>query len=1079
MYRFNPAVAVVFFFSLFFSRASAQCNLSDRTALAIGGVSVTNVTCPQNCTITVNSVTGGGGGDYVYEIFDGPVIRGIQSQNIFSALLPGNYKIRVTGCNGTFSETTATVGNYFLETAAQTQTFLSSESFKCNSVNNGKVRVNVNFSLPNNDYADSQFYKLPLRYQVSTNGDPSTGFSGSPYNSFAAGQFNTSFNLLRGKIKTISKFDTITGLSAGTTYYIRITDQCGVFKTTSITIPNSTSPVYTYSFQVKEPYDISGYGSMPAMKGNCIQWGELAILYNGSPVSSIPASNTLAPITAVLKRQDNGEVLSSRIFQAGTLGKSNAYGYVGTTTNNLIFDSVPRVPVTLDLIDQCGTTTTIPVNTPSVKQPFNLQAFTSCSSGSSYFALSTFNGTPSLPLKYKLYDNTNTLLVNRLIDNNTQYVFLTGAPYVFATGNSVSFIPSYGEYRIAYEDQCGMKDSIVFNFGASGGYGPPTFNFNAYQPLCSAGGTIYYNVDAVQTNSSPVSQLTITSGPGGLTYPRFRKGQSILTSATSDSYGFIYQYYFDSLVAGTYQVLVDYGCSQQTTTSFTINNGITGSPTGYLTFTPSVNNCSSLGATVKSTSNITSSDANLIISDPPFIRILNAPVAFLKAISISKNGTDPSLPFILGNMSADGISSNGIDTNAVMIYPKYTFMNVFGGSLTFPDGDYTVELYSKCTGTIMDTKSFSITGGAAYSKPNLGASSGYICESGTVKVVANPIGGKRPFLYQILLAIDQDLSHYSALQSDSVFILPSGTPPGTVYNLRAVDACNNSFTGQVVVNSFTGNLYMAVSSDCLGSPSRIVTGFIPGAVYTWTKPDGTVVVTNSNEMDISSFSVSDIGVYTVVMNALGGCISKGTGVMVGRNCYTVLPIDILNFTATRKNDKVVDLYWETANEILKNSFEVERSTDGVSWAKIGELAAKYSGGSTREKYVFQDVTAGSLKTAVVYYRIRQVDANGKFNYTSVKKVYFNTTFSLLKVYPSPFTSAVSIDFVTESTEQAVVCLYDMSGAEVSRSVMPVIKGVNHYQYAPVLRIGAGNYTLVLSQGTKRFTQMVTKMESSK
>ncbi len=1069
----TKSVIIIFLFSFFAfkSQLKAQCDLSDNSTVAVTGITSIDVNCPQNGTLTVNGVSGGGG-SYVYELSNGPIIRGIQSQNVFPALLPGNYTVRVTGCNGTFIEKPAVVGNSYLEPSLQAMSFIADSSFKCNNLNSGTVKLTVLLSFPNGLFSDTQFYRLPLRYQVSTNADPATGFSSSAYNYFHSDiTYIGNEDSRRGV--AFYKLDTIKGLAAGTTYYVRVTDQCGVFKTTSITIPNINTSVFTYDFSVKEPYILNSNSTdYPAVKSSCVQWGELTILSDGSPVSSISSTNTLAPITAVLKRQDNGAVIDTRKFGAGGLSKYSSYGYSSSGINNLLFDSVPRVPVTLELTDQCGNITSINANTPSVKTPFMLSASTACNNGDSYFYINTKNAAPSLPVRLKIYDNSNALLVDKVMTINYQYVFITGATG-FSDGQS-SYVPGFGEYRIVYEDQCNISDSIVFNFQPPSLSPEPAYNFISYAIACTQPGQpAMFNVDAVLTNSSAINQVEIISGPPGLTYPRILKYISVLTNRGAYSYSYNSKTTFDSLLAGTYHVKVSYGCSQVFTCTFKVAGGNTGSASGTMSFAVESNLCNTSGNTVSGNFVLTG-DINLLISDPPSIRIIAAPLEFLKKISYSKDGSDPVLPYNLGAISANSRFDNGIDTSGLMVYPVYSFLSLTSNFFKFPAGDYTFQMYGKCTGTILDTQSFSVTS-AGYSKPNLGASSGYICDAGEIKVIASPIGGKPSFLYQIKLTSDPDESHYSNLQSDSVFVLPANTPPGTVYTLRTVDACNNSFVGEVVVNSFTGKLYIAASDDCLGSPSRIITGYIPGATYTWTKPDGTVIVTNSNELHIATFSISDIGTYSVVANALDGCITRSASLAVGGRCYIVLPIDILNFTATKKNENAVDLNWETGNETYSNTFEIERSSDGDKWIKVGQQTARLSGGSTKETYTFHDIIPQGMKAVVIYYRIKQVDANGKINYTTVKKVYFSTAFTVLKVYPTPFVSAVSIDFISESKQSAVVSLFDMQGKEVSRFVMPVNKGINHYQYAPVLSIEAGNYILSFTQGTNAFTQQVTKM----
>jgi hypothetical protein len=841
-------------------------------------------------------------------------------------------------------------------------------------------------------------------------------------------------------------------------------------------MPAVSNPVFNYSFQVKEPYILNSWSTdMPAMKSACIQWGELSITQNGSPVSSILSSNTFFPVTAVLKRQDDGSVISTRTYQAGSLQKFSSYGFNSTNINNLIFDSVPRVPVTLELTDQCGTKTILPANNPSTRTQFKLQAFTRCLNAGSYFYVNTFQAAPSLPLRFKLYNASNTLLHNKLMTINYQYVFLDGflpPNSMYTQMNQSVTVPSFGIYRLVYEDQCGMKDSMVFNFQAGAAAPAPAFNFRPYNPVCASGsGTMLYSVEVLQTGTSPVSKIEIVSGSASISYPRLIKNSSFVNFSGNSSISYTVTRFFDSLPAGSYNVRVEYGCNQVLNTSFSFNNGAGNALTGTLAFTVQPNACSSIGSSVNGEARITSTDVNFVRTDTPCIRILNAPIAFLQKISRSRNAALPTLPFDMGAVGASSVSANGIDTNVANIFPIYTFMSINGGWFSYNPGNYTFQLYGKCSGRILDTKGFSVTD-AAYTTPNLGASSGYICDAGNPKVVVNPIGGRRNFSYQIKLASSPGESGYSALQSDSVFTLPSTTPPGTVYTVRAIDACNNSFVGNVVVNSFTGQLFIASTNDCVGQPARIFTGFIPGATYTWTRPNGTTLISNSNEINIPELQVHDIGQYTVMVNALNGCISRGAGYVIGNRCYSVLPIRFTSFMAQKVNQNLVAVKWSVAEATNVAQYVVERSTDGSNWLPVHQLAAQAAGAN--QSYSFSDNLPNHSHT-ILYYRIRSVGRDAKENFSPVKNVLFSKQFEVNRLFPNPFKDAVSLDVVSESEGKAVLLMYDMQGREVSRGTLPVQKGINHLQYKPVLVIPPGQYTLIIHQGSNSSVHKLVKI----
>ena len=96
----------------------------------------------------------------------------------------------------------------------------------------------------------------------------------------------------------------------------------------------------------------------------------------------------------------------------------------------------------------------------------------------------------------------------------------------------------------------------------------------------------------------------------------------------------------------------------------------------------------------------------------------------------------------------------------------------------------------------------------------------------------------------------------------------------------------------------------------------------------------------------------------------------------------VLPIELVSFTGNKKTCNQNVLHWMTASETNNDRFEVERSSDAISFVKIGEL--KSIGNSQQTRYY--DYYDTKPSASVNYYRLKQVDYNGKSEYSSIISV---------------------------------------------------------------------------------------------
>ena len=137
---------------------------------------------------------------------------------------------------------------------------------------------------------------------------------------------------------------------------------------------------------------------------------------------------------------------------------------------------------------------------------------------------------------------------------------------------------------------------------------------------------------------------------------------------------------------------------------------------------------------------------------------------------------------------------------------------------------------------------------------------------------------------------------------------------------------------------------------------------------------------------------------------------------------TILPVSFLSFEASKSNNTSV-LKWVTSEEVNNRGFEIERSGDAKSWEKLGFVGAKSLTSTAYQlDYNFTDNNPLPGKN---YYRLKQVDIDGSYDYSLIRSVLFGkeNTKDII-IYPNPVESEVNIDGLSGSE---TLSLYDATG----------------------------------------------------
>lgn len=187
-----------------------------------------------------------------------------------------------------------------------------------------------------------------------------------------------------------------------------------------------------------------------------------------------------------------------------------------------------------------------------------------------------------------------------------------------------------------------------------------------------------------------------------------------------------------------------------------------------------------------------------------------------------------------------------------------------------------------------------------------------------------------------------------------------------------------------------------------------------------------------------------------------------------------LPVELTTFESMVEhgslNDKVV-LKWKTLGETNNLRFDIEKSVDGETFSKIGEVPGH---GSTTvpQSYIYRDPVD---EIGLYYYRLKQIDTDGTYSYSEVNEIMVSAPdeFALLQNYPNPFNPETSISFKLPQDSKVMIQIFNVLGQEIKTLVNTKFKAGTHTVTFNGRDLPSGMYIFAMQAGNFKESKRMT------
>lgn len=212
------------------------------------------------------------------------------------------------------------------------------------------------------------------------------------------------------------------------------------------------------------------------------------------------------------------------------------------------------------------------------------------------------------------------------------------------------------------------------------------------------------------------------------------------------------------------------------------------------------------------------------------------------------------------------------------------------------------------------------------------------------------------------------------------------------------------------------------------------------------------------------------GLFTVV-DQDGNPFPQTYNVSVEGIPFSILPVTITQFSGAVKNNNAI-LQWETATETNNKGFDIERSLDGKTFTKVGFVQG--NGTTTLKKsYTYTDFKVNELNKSIVFYRLRQVDNDGKYHHSKTIPLSI-TKIVNWAVYPNPANSQTAIQLSLENAAHVQVQIVNSQG-QIVKSINKGFLQEGSYTIPLAMQdLANGVYMVKLLAGEDIFTTKLIK-----
>nr|WP_295923888.1 T9SS type A sorting domain-containing protein [uncultured Dyadobacter sp.] len=278
------------------------------------------------------------------------------------------------------------------------------------------------------------------------------------------------------------------------------------------------------------------------------------------------------------------------------------------------------------------------------------------------------------------------------------------------------------------------------------------------------------------------------------------------------------------------------------------------------------------------------------------------------------------------------------------------------------------------------------------------------------------------------------------------FVAKTATPWGTALSGGGYGISDWSFNN-------ADNLIYALTDGSSTAPYQILqvnpltgsTTLLPGQVngeglQTSAQDFGSSIVdTNGNLLVFGNVTghLYRINVTTKVakqVSAIAAPSSNNDGALCLLASNPPLPVTLVSFEA-RPEGKTVNLTWSTTRETNSDRFEVERSLDAKQWITIG---VQQSAGESKDLLDYR-LTDDTPLPAINYYRLKMVDNDGTYAFSSIRSIEFGPRAFDVSIYPNPATDILYVkdragtDLLKNARELSII---NVQGAQVYKLASP-------------------------------------------